>query len=147
LFLRLLASVILFSAFANAQTAGTTPSDTQQNSPVAATAQSGTPDLAKTSEPAVERIGKGVSPPVPIKTPEAKYTREARKKKIEGVCIASVIVDAQGAPQNPKIIVPIGYGLDETAIAAIKKYRFKPAMKDGHPVAVQMKIEVNFRLY
>jgi protein TonB len=38
-------------------------------------------------------------------------------------------------------------GLDEKAVAAVRTWRFEPAMKDGHPVAVQMSVEVNFHLY
>jgi protein TonB len=38
-------------------------------------------------------------------------------------------------------------GLDEKAMEAIRRYRFKPAMKDGKPVAAAITVEVDFRLY
>jgi outer membrane biosynthesis protein TonB len=38
-------------------------------------------------------------------------------------------------------------GLDEKAVEVAKKYRFDPAMKDGHPVAVEIAVEVDFHLY
>jgi len=41
----------------------------------------------------------------------------------------------------------VGMGLDEKALEAVRRYRFKPAMKDGRPVAVIMTVEVDFRLY
>ena len=41
----------------------------------------------------------------------------------------------------------LGMGLDEKAIEAVRKWKFEPAMKDGKPVAVQISVEVNFRLY
>jgi TonB family protein len=41
----------------------------------------------------------------------------------------------------------LGFGLDEKALEAVKQWRFEPAKKDGRPVAVQINIEVNFRLY
>ncbi len=94
------------------------------------------------------RIGGGVSAPVPIFSPEAEFSDEARRAKYQGVCLISLIVDAQGNPQNPRIIRALGMGLDEKALEAVRKYKFKPAMKDGRtPVPVMITVEVNFRLY
>ncbi len=94
------------------------------------------------------RIGGGVSGPVPIFSPEAEFSDEARRAKYQGVCLISLIVDAQGNPQNPRVIRALGMGLDEKALEAVRKYKFKPAMKDGRtPVPVMITIEVNFRLY
>jgi periplasmic protein TonB len=93
-------------------------------------------------------IGGGVSAPVAIFTPEAEFSDEARRAKYQGVCLISLIVDAQGNPQNPRVIRALGMGLDEKALEAVRKYKFKPAMKDGRtPVPVMITIEVNFRLY
>ena len=39
----------------------------------------------------------------------------------------SLIVDAQGNPQNPRVVRPLGMGLDEKALEAVRKYKFKPA--------------------
>lgn len=89
----------------------------------------------------------GVTLPVPIFTPEAEFSDEARRQKYQGVCAISVIIDAQGNPQSPRVVRALGMGLDEKALAAIMRYRFKPARKDGKPVAVRMTVEVNFRLY
>lgn len=96
----------------------------------------------------VYRIGGGISAPVPIFTPEAEFSDEARRAKYQGVVVITLIVDAQGNPQNPRVVRPLGMGLDEKALEAVRKYKFKPALKDGKtPVPVQMSIEVNFRLY
>ncbi len=59
----------------------------------------------------------------------------------------SLIVDARGNPQNPRVVHPLGMGLDEKALQAVQLYRFKPAMKNGHPVPVAITIAVNFRLF
>jgi len=93
------------------------------------------------------RIGGGVSAPVPIFTPEAEFSDEARRAKYQGVCLISLIVNANGDPVNPRVVRPLGMGLDEKALEAVRKYKFKPAMKEGKPVPVMMSIEVNFRLY
>ncbi len=95
----------------------------------------------------VYHIGGGVSAPIPIFTPEAEFSDEARRAKYQGVCLISLIVDAQGNPQNPRVVRPLGMGLDEKALEAVRKYKFKPAMKGNTPVPVMMSIEVNFRLY
>ncbi|HLY42142.1 MAG TPA: energy transducer TonB [Terracidiphilus sp.] len=89
----------------------------------------------------------GVSAPVPIFTPEAEFSDEARRSKYQGVCLISIIVDAHGNPWNPRIIRRLGMGLDEKALEAVSKYRFKPAIKQGRPVAAQITVAVDFRLF
>ena len=58
----------------------------------------------------------------------------------------SVIIDSTGKPTNLKVLRPLGLGLDEKAIEAVQKWRFRPGTKEGKPVAVYATIEVNFRL-
>jgi periplasmic protein TonB len=91
-------------------------------------------------------VGSGISAPVPIKSPDPNYSSKAQKAKLEGVVVVSIVVDTDGLPKNIKITRSLGMGLDEEAIKAVKKWRFKPAIKDGKPVAVQVNVEVNFRL-
>jgi len=94
------------------------------------------------------RIGGGVSAPVALNDVEAEFSDEARRAKYQGVCLIQLIVDAQGNPQNPRVVRALGMGLDEKALEAVRKYKFKPAMKDGKtPVPVSITVEVNFRLY
>ncbi|HET7102665.1 MAG TPA: energy transducer TonB [Terracidiphilus sp.] len=94
------------------------------------------------------RVGGGVSAPSVLFAPEAEFSDEARRAKYQGVCLISLIVDAQGNPQNPRVIRALGMGLDEKALEAVRKYKFKPAMLNGRtPVPVRITIEVNFRLY
>lgn len=94
----------------------------------------------------VYRIGGGVSAPSLIYKVEPEYSEEARKAKHQGTVLLAVVVDASGAPQNIRVVRAIGLGLDEKAIEAVNKWRFKPGLKDGKPVAVAANIEVNFRL-
>jgi TonB family protein len=95
----------------------------------------------------LERVGGLVSAPVPLLTPEAEFSDEARRAKYQGEVMISLIVDAQGNPQNPRVVRPLGMGLDEKALEAVRKYKFKPAMKQGKAVPVMITIAVNFRLY
>lgn len=94
------------------------------------------------------QVGGRVSAPVPLFQPEAEFSDEARRAKYQGVCLVGLIVDAQGNPQNVHIVRALGMGLDEKAMEAVRKYKFKPAMRDGKtPVPVYVNVEVNFRLY
>lgn len=94
----------------------------------------------------VFRIGGDVSQPVIIYKIDPEYSEEARKAKYSGTVLLSVVIDAHGLTRDIHVIQPVGLGLDEKAIEAVQKWRFRPAMKGGHPVAVQANVEVNFRL-
>jgi len=95
----------------------------------------------------VFRVGGGVSAPRPLQTPDPEYSEEARKAKYQGTCVLWLIVGADGRPRDIKVARSLGMGLDQKAIEAVRRWSFEPAMKDGQPVAVQINVEVNFRLY
>ncbi len=95
----------------------------------------------------VFRVGGGVSAPRAITTPDPEYSEEARKAKYQGVVVLWLIVGPDGKPRDMRVARSLGMGLDQKAIEAVKQWRFEPAMKDGRPVAVQINVEVNFRLY
>jgi TonB family protein len=97
--------------------------------------------------PEFYRVGGSVTAPVPLNSVEAHYTNAARKAKIQGNCWISFIVNANGIPQTPKVIHGLDPGLDQNALDSVSKYRFRPAMKDGHPVPVILTVQVNFKLY
>lgn len=88
----------------------------------------------------------GVTAPVALFTPEAEFSDEARRQRYQGVCVVAVVVDAHGMPQNPRVVQHLGMGLDEKAIDAVQRYKFRPAMKNGKPVPVAITVMVNFRL-
>jgi periplasmic protein TonB len=92
-------------------------------------------------------VGRGVRAPRAIYDPEPEYSDEARKMKHEGTVVLSIIVDAEGRARNIHVARSLGMGLDEKAIEAVKKWKFEPGKEDGQPVAVQVNVEVNFRLY
>jgi TonB family protein len=94
----------------------------------------------------VYRIGGGVSARVPIFKPEPEYSEEARKAKFQGAVLLAIVILPDGTTSNIRVIRPLGLGLDEKAIEAVQKWRFRPSLKDGKPVAVSANVEVNFRL-
>jgi protein TonB len=95
----------------------------------------------------VFHVGGGVSAPRAIYDPDPEYSEEARKAKFQGSVMLSAIVGPDGRPCDLRVMRSLGMGLDEKAIDAVRRWRFEAAMKDGHPVAVQINIEVAFRLY
>jgi len=94
----------------------------------------------------VFRAGGGVSAPSLIYKVEPEYSEEARKAKYQGTVVLYVEVDPSGHAVNPRVIRSLGLGLDEKAIEAVRKWKFRPGYKDGKPVTVAATIEVNFRL-
>ena len=92
------------------------------------------------------RIGGGVSAPTVLSKVEPEYSEEARKAKWQGTVILQRVVDEHGLPQQMKVTRSLGLGLDQKAIEAVAKWKFRPGMKDGKPVPVVATIEVNFRL-
>jgi protein TonB len=92
-------------------------------------------------------VGGGVSAPRVIFQPDPEYSEEARKAKYHGTCVLWLVVGPDGKPRDLRIARSLGLGLDEKAIEAVKTWKFEPAMKDGKPVAVQINVEVSFRLY
>ena len=94
----------------------------------------------------VYRIGGSVSAPAILMKVEPEYSEEARKAKFQGTVVLMIVVDEKGMPRNIRVVRPLGLGLDEKAIEAVNRWRFKPGMKDGHAVATEATVEVNFRL-
>jgi TonB family protein len=95
----------------------------------------------------IYHVGNGVLPPQMTYAPDAKFTDEARAARYGGVAVVSLIVDAQGNPQNLHILRHLKMGLDEEALKAIAQYKFRPATLQGKPVPVEVNIEVKFRIY
>ena len=102
--------------------------------------------------------GKGVSPPEITYSVDPEMTDKARQKKLGGTCVVSMIVDVSGTPQNVQIAKSIATtvapktqsaarGLDLNCVKAAKQYRFKPGTYQGKPVPVEIKVEINYRIY
>ena len=95
----------------------------------------------------VFRIGKGVTPPRVIYQTDPEFSEEARKAKYQGTCVLGLVVDANGRPTAIRVLSALGMGLDEKAIESVKNWKFEPGKKDGHDVAVEIAVEVDFHLY
>ncbi len=130
---------------AHAQDTQTTPAPPAATTPAPE-------DTPKASRPVM-------TPPVVTHTEEPVFSKEARKKKVAGHTMVSVTVDAQGMPQDIRVVKSAGEPykdpkiraaaetLDPKAIEAVQGYRFKPATRNGVPVAVKMYVDVNFQIF
>jgi TonB family protein len=92
-------------------------------------------------------VGNGVSEPIPIYSPEPAYSEEARKAKFGGIVMLWIVVDPQGIVRNVQIAKHLGMGLDEEAVKTVSTWKFKPALRQGVAVPVQVEVEVSFRLF
>jgi TonB family protein len=88
-----------------------------------------------------------VTAPRALFAPEPDYTEAARKARLEGMAVFKVIIGVDGKVYDPKLLKSLSPDLDAQAIAAMKQWKFQPATLNGQPVAVFIKIEVNFQLY
>ena len=97
-------------------------------------------------EPAVAMTRNGVSAPVATYSPEPNYPKSGRDARVEGVEKVQLLVGIDGHVHSPRVIQSLSPDFDEEALAAIKEWRFKPAMKDGQPVPIWIVIEVSFKM-
>ena len=87
-----------------------------------------------------------VTRPVLLWKVDPDYSEEARKAKFQGAVMLRVEIGTDGLPRNIQVSQPLGLGLDEKAIDAVRRWRFRPGMRDGRPVVVSALVEVHFRL-
>lgn len=82
--------------------------------------------------------------PIPLQQVAAEYTPEALKAGIEGSVLVKVGINEQGDVEEAEVVRPLEPGLDKKALEAAKKWKWKPAMVKGKPVAVQQQVELEF---
>jgi TonB family protein len=84
--------------------------------------------------------------PTVIYQVDPEFSEEARQAKHYGTVILVVDVDTTGRAVNFRVAKSLGLGLDEKAVQAVSRWKFRPAQRDGKPVTVAARIEVNFHL-
>lgn len=78
--------------------------------------------------------------------PKPEYTAEARAKKIEGEVLLQVIFSASGEVKVQRVVQGLGYGLDNSAEAAARQIRFRPAEQEGQTVDSDAVVHITFAL-
>ena len=98
-------------------------------------------DPAVLSQDSVDRKAKLLS----ITGPGSNHY--AQSSGIAGLALYNVVVGPAGSAEEVAVARPIGFGLDANAVAAIRKAKFEPALKNGKPVPVLLNLVVEFRIY
>src|SRR5262245_35991361 len=87
-----------------------------------------------------------ISPPEIVCYTDVFYTRAARDTKIEGTITVEATFDANAKANVLRTVTRLGYGLDESALTALKSWTFTPALRNGAPVETIGQIEIDFKL-
>ena len=93
------------------------------------------------------RVGGGVTAPRAIYDPDPEYSEEARQAKYQGTVLLWVVVGTDGKAREIRVQRSLGMGLDEKAVEAVRGWKFQPGTKAGVPVAVEIGVDVTFRLF
>lgn len=112
-----------------------------------ATGGFGSQEVAHAPAPKIAQDSGPATNPVEITyKPNPVYTEEARALKLEGEVLLEVSFAANGSLHVDRVVRGLGHGLDEAAIAAANKIRFKPALRYGTPVDSTAIVHVTFQL-
>ena len=95
----------------------------------------------------IKVVSEGMTPPRVLNSIDPSSNEYAQKYGIAGMELVRTVVDASGIPRQIAIARPIGFGLDEKAVQAVKNSHFQPAMQNGQAVPVVIDMVVTFRIY
>ena len=102
--------------------------------------------MAQSAGDQVYKPGEGVTAPTVVKDVKPNYTPDAMRRRVQGLVGMSCVVKADGNVGDCTVTRPLDAALDQEAVRVAKLWQFKPGMKDGQPVAVEVSIEMSFTL-
>ena len=94
-------------------------------------------------EETVYDLGPDITPPRVVKQVNPTYPTN-RGVKAVGSVIIGLVVSSKGLPRDPHVVKGLDKDLDQSAVEAVKEWRFSPAEKDGKPIAVRVSVEIQF---
>jgi len=87
-----------------------------------------------------------VTPPVPVSSPPPEYPRAALRRRESGEVLLRVQVGPDGVPSDVSLIRGSGSRhLDRAASEAVRRWRFRPAMRGGQPVSGEVQVPISFQ--
>ena len=116
------------------------------------------PPLPNPDSFGIYHAGDGVTHPKLIFSVEPEFSEKARKKKISGNCVVSLIVATDGTATDIHVVKSIADSvptkqreaaleLDQNAVKVVSQYRFTPATYHGAPVPYRTTVEVNYQIF
>ena len=85
-------------------------------------------------------------PPNPVREVRPVYPAKCKEKEIEGAVILQVEIDAEGKVINVELLKGVQKNLDQSAVEALRQWKYQPVKKDGEPVPVTFTVTVDFKL-
>jgi TonB family protein len=106
------------------------------------------PGLRSPASPPVYELSDGVSAPVPLEMRAPDYTAAAKRAKVQGVIHLRCVVRPEGVCSDVEIVRSLDqiFGLDEQALSAASRWRFRPGFLDGTAVSTRIVMELKFAL-
>jgi len=92
------------------------------------------------------RVGGDVKAPTIITKVEPQYPEVARKARISGIVIVECTINKNGDVTDVHVLKPLPFGLDQAAVEAVRRWKFRPGTLNGQPVDVLFNLTVNFKL-
>jgi periplasmic protein TonB len=83
-------------------------------------------------------------PPVPVRTVAPEYPSELRREGVSGLVMVKCSIDEKGDVTETLVEKSSNAAFEKPAVAAVKKWKFKPAKQDGNPVAIKVSIPIKF---
>jgi len=94
--------------------------------------------------PVSTTAAEAAEPPVPVRMVPPQYPSEMRRDGTSGVVTISCLIDEKGNVQDPKVLKSTNDAFVQPALAAIQKWKFKPAKREGNVVSVRVNIPIQF---
>jgi TonB family protein len=90
-------------------------------------------------------MASGITPPRVIRQVNPDYSPGSRGVRVVGTVMVALVVTSGGLPRSLRVVHGLDKDVDQSALDAVKQWRFQPAKKDGKSVAVRITIEIQFR--
>ncbi len=104
-------------------------------------------NVSKSTNAPILESSKAMTNPRCLSCPDPDYPQAARAERFHGTVILTATIRKSGVVDNITIVKPVGFGLDDNAAVAIRKWKFQPATYRGLPFDLNLYIEVTFSIF